>query len=497
MVATGYNDDGQCYVSYWTDIVQVEAGLRHTIGLKKDGTVVATGYNKNDQCDVYDWTDIIQISTSSTLTLGLKADGTVVHAGQLDNPAIDVSQWSDMAIVATGSCDAIGVRSNGSGLGFENDACAVTAYGEMMASVHYDGTLSLTGTFKGSILDTLKTWSGIRVVGADGNNIPGTAPGGKCTRPAVPQKPDSASLTDSGQCGDNLTWEYYEAEKLLFISGEGDMWDYEENAVPWAYYLPTDNNMNRKTHTVVVEPGVTSIGNNAFSVEIPDDDALSAPGFYAYKNSRIVRVFLPDGLTRIGNSAFYESDNLRWCPLPDTVTEIGKNAFNQCEYWSSDIPRSLTTLGERAFMSSGIQVAHLPETLRVVPSMAFAECEHLQVVDMTDGTVEIGSECFSSCPSLKRVTLPQTLNTIGTNAFIDCDSLVRIILPSSLMELQNHAFASCDNLETVHIPGAVSNINKKAFAKCNRLSKITSDVADAAAQVWAAELGITFEVVEG
>ena len=64
VVAVGSNMDynfeytGQCDVSEWRDIVAVTAGSYHTVGLKRDGTVVAVGHNSYDQCDVSDWTDI-------------------------------------------------------------------------------------------------------------------------------------------------------------------------------------------------------------------------------------------------------------------------------------------------------------------------------------------------------------------------------------------------------------------------------------------------------
>ena len=64
MVAVGYNGYGQCRVSGWTDIVAVSAGGVHTVGLKRDGSVVAVGRNLNGRCDVSDWTDI-----GCTLTL--------------------------------------------------------------------------------------------------------------------------------------------------------------------------------------------------------------------------------------------------------------------------------------------------------------------------------------------------------------------------------------------------------------------------------------------
>ena len=52
-MATGKNDDGQCNVSDWKDIIAVSAGYHHTVGLKADGTVVATGSNSYGQCDVW------------------------------------------------------------------------------------------------------------------------------------------------------------------------------------------------------------------------------------------------------------------------------------------------------------------------------------------------------------------------------------------------------------------------------------------------------------
>ncbi|MEI3085364.1 MAG: RCC1 domain-containing protein [Oscillospiraceae bacterium] len=52
------NDDGQCDVSGWTDIIAVSAGSYNTVGLKSDGTVVAAGSNENNRSNVTGWKDI-------------------------------------------------------------------------------------------------------------------------------------------------------------------------------------------------------------------------------------------------------------------------------------------------------------------------------------------------------------------------------------------------------------------------------------------------------
>ena len=52
MVAAGKNNYQQLNVRNWTDIVSISAGDSHTVGVKKDGTVVATGRDDNGQCNV-------------------------------------------------------------------------------------------------------------------------------------------------------------------------------------------------------------------------------------------------------------------------------------------------------------------------------------------------------------------------------------------------------------------------------------------------------------
>lgn len=62
----------------------------HTIGIKKDGTVVATGNNNYGQCNVQDWSDIIAVSAGVSHTVGVKKDGTLVATGKNDDGQCNV-----------------------------------------------------------------------------------------------------------------------------------------------------------------------------------------------------------------------------------------------------------------------------------------------------------------------------------------------------------------------------------------------------------------------
>jgi len=90
VLAAGDNDDWQCGVGSWTDIIQVAAGSSHTVGLKDDGIVLAVGDNELGQCDVGSWTDITQVAAGRYHTVGLKSDGTVVAAGL----EVELAKWN-------------------------------------------------------------------------------------------------------------------------------------------------------------------------------------------------------------------------------------------------------------------------------------------------------------------------------------------------------------------------------------------------------------------
>ena len=147
----------------------------------------------------------------------------------------------------------------------------------------------------------------------------------------------------------NLTWKLYE-DGTLNISGTGAMKNYDSKK----NRNPVYNNSNVKK--VVIEDGVTSIGNYAFtycvsltSITIPD--SVTSIGYYAFFYcSSLTSITISDSVTSIGNYAFFYCRSLTSITIPDSVTSIGNYAFSNCRSLTSiTISDSVTSIGNDAF----------------------------------------------------------------------------------------------------------------------------------------------------
>ena len=70
----------------------------------------------------------------------------------------------------------------------------------------------------------------------------------------------------------------------------------------------------------------------------------------AYTGNRYTKVIFKDGVTSIGDSAFFGCTGLKSVTIPDSVTSIGNGAFEYCRNLTSiTIPNSVTSIGAYAF----------------------------------------------------------------------------------------------------------------------------------------------------
>ena len=167
-------------------------------------------------------------------------------------------------------------------------------------------------------------------------------------------------IVDSGECGDNLTWTFYRDDGLfgsLVITGTGQMQDYDEsNQVPWKSY-------SSSIHTLVLDEGITHIGNNAFyqigsmigDLIIPN--SVESIGDYAFYNCYGIKgsLKLSDSLKTIGKYAFFNCKFTGELIIPDCVEDIDEYAFSKCDGFDGNliIGSGTKTIGKYAFQYSG------------------------------------------------------------------------------------------------------------------------------------------------
>ena len=149
-------------------------------------------------------------------------------------------------------------------------------------------------------------------------------------------------------------------------------------------------------------------------------------GLGAYCQSLALKQ-LPEGITEIGNDAFFGCTELALTKLPDGLTKIGKFAFYQCERLAlKQLPEGITGIGNEAFSGcTGLALTKLPEGLTEIGNRAFFGCTGLALTKLPEGLTEIGERAFSGCTQLVLTTLPDSLQHVAESAFAQCSKQVQ------------------------------------------------------------------------
>ena len=217
-----------------------------------------------------------------------------------------------------------------------------------------------------------------------------------------------AAAAQSGRCGEGVEWSLDGG--VLRISGHGAMTNYtDEDLPPW-------HESAGSITAAVVEQGVTTVGNLAFF-----------------------------GCSALGSVT-----------LGGTVTGIGAAAFKDCAALKSvTLPTGLTAIGEAAFEN----------------------CVSLSSVSLPDGLASIGDFAFYRCEKLAAMVIPASVQTLGVVVFAYCTGLVRAEVQCAIDTLPDWTFYGCTTLAEVSLPETVTKMGTLAFENCEKLKNIYYDGA--------------------
>lgn len=170
---------------------------------------------------------------------------------------------------------------------------------------------------------------------------------------------EAADIVASGECGEegyDLTWSL-DSKGTLTISGTGEMDSWALNS-PWSEH-------SDKITKVIIENGVTTIGEQAFS-----------------GCKKIAEITIPDSVTNIKTGAFFDCTGLTSIKIPESVTEMEHSVFYGCV---------------------NLKEVTLPSGIETINTGVFRDCQSLETITFSKNVKKVDFTALCGCSNLKSV----------------------------------------------------------------------------------------------
>lgn len=198
---------------------------------------------------------------------------------------------------------------------------------------------------------------------------------------------------------------------------------------------------------VTLKNGVQSIGERAF-------EKCSSLESVIFENTV---------LEKISDGAFSGCSALSSIALPDSVTEIEKYAFFETGLRNIQLPEKLTLIGAYAFCNcKNLEQVQLPSQLKELGNGAFSSCENLTQIQLPAQLNKLGTDAFRNCTSLDKIDIPAGLTQIESDTFCNT-GLTSVTLHEGLTKIEDGAFHDCLKLKKIRIPKSVTDIGGLAL----------------------------------
>lgn len=195
-----------------------------------------------------------------------------------------------------------------------------------------------------------------------------------------------------------------------------------------------------------------------------------------------------------GVHCFDHCKYLKRAVFPNDITRVPFGIFANCvNFTDIELPESILTIKDEAFMNTGLVAINLPSKLQSIEFATFKGCYHLKNISFGKNITFIGASCFENAlnfssvilppkitsisgncfknASLASLEIPESVTTIGVMAFEDCHLPEKLTISAKIYNVDVFAFHGSKNLKVIHFLG-ITNIAYSGFLECQDLVEV-------------------------
>lgn len=218
--------------------------------------------------------------------------------------------------------------------------------------------------------------------------------------------------------------------------------------------------------SVIPDNGVTTIGERAF-----------------FSCKTLNSITIPNGVLDISEYAFYNCNSLSKVSISATVRKIGNKAFSGCALSQISVDERnakyrssgnciIETLSKTLIIGGNDSVIPSDGTVIHIGAYAFYDCDGLKNISIPVGVKDIGEKAFAGCNGLKNIIIPQGVTAIGQEAFSCCHNITSVVTNDGLVTIGHEAFSKCEQLTDIDLSKELTTIGNKIFDGCKSLTNI-------------------------
>ena len=262
----------------------------------------------------------------------------------------------------------------------------------------------------------------------------------------------SICISGYGMCGDGLGWIVSCDSSVLTITGIGDMTNFDYDGAPWFKFKDS-------LEYVFLPKGITSIGD------------------YAFNGCSNIKEMTCNAITPpvCGTSVFRDINKTIPLHLPEASVELYKIADQWEEFFPNDEPATCIAAYGRCGDNLAWKINCDSTELEIIGSGDMYDykwntspwyrdyCTTLQKIHLPEGMTSIGKYAFYGCSKVDTIVVPNTVTTIAAGAFMACSGMLHCQLGNNVTQIGSDAFYGCYFMDSIYIPASVTSIAEGAL----------------------------------